>query len=288
MSSISFRWLAVALCLCSVVIFLGNSGGAAASGNFFTGAPSTGGGTEGTCNTCHRGGSFGEPAINVSFAVGDSTVNISEYVPGQTYRVTVALGYDNEPSGYGFSSQFLTTGTTPIVNAGTPGNPAADVRITQGGNGRTYVEQSRRGQDSLFTFDWTAPQAGTGTVTYYVSGNLINNAAGTGGDNGSSSPTVITLNEGAPLSTRYFSSIPHALFPNPTFGAATLRVTPPVAGEYELKLMSIDGRFVRTRMHQLGAQSATVEVPSLDLPAGIYAVSLTGQGSRLTSRLVVR
>jgi len=287
MTNFNFRYFAIFIAMSGALLFLGNSSGPAANNNFFTGAPSAGGGTESTCSTCHNNGGFGEPVLNVTFASGDSTLSVLEYVPGQTYQVTVAVGYGGTaPSGYGFSSQFLKDATP----AGTPANPGDGVRISNGpaGSERRYIEHSARSVDSTFTFDWTAPEAGTGEVDYYVTGNLVNAAQGTGGDNGSTSPTIITLTEGVASSVRYFTSIPHALYPNPTLGASTLRITPATSGDYMLELRSIDGRFVRTATHRLTAGLTEIAVPSQNLPAGVYAVQLTGEGSRLVSRLVVR
>jgi hypothetical protein len=289
MLTTNLRFLAVLLALGVALLFLGNSNGPAANGNFYTGAPSAGGGTESTCSTCHRSGNFGEPVINVTFSEGGSSVALTEYVPGQTYTVTVAVGYGgNEPSAFGFSSQFLNLATSPATTAGTLANPSSDARITRAGNGRNYAEHRMRGQDGLFTFEWTAPQAGAGAVNYYVTGVLANSAGGTSGDNGSTAPTIITLAEGTPSNTRYLTSIPHALFPNPTSGAASLRVTPPLAGNYRLEVIGIDSRLIRSQSFRLSAGVTELAVPSEGLSPGVYAVQLIGEGSRLVTRLVVR
>lgn len=289
MFNTNFRLLAVLLALGVALLFLGNSSGPAANGNFYTGAPSAGGGTESTCNTCHSSGNFGQPIINVTFSDGSTSGALTQYVPGQTYTVTVAIGYGgNVPAAFGFSSQFLNIASSPATTAGTLSNPSADARITTAGSGRSYAEHRMRGQDSLFTFDWTAPEAGQGEVNYYVTGVLSNAAAGTGGDNGSSAPTIITLAEGTTSNVRYLTNIPHALFPNPTSGGATLRVTPPLAGDYQLEVMGIDSRLIRSQSFRLAAGPTELAVPSEGLSPGVYAVQLTGQGSRLISRLVVR
>jgi len=131
MYSSNLRYLAALLPLVAAVLFLGNSGGPAANGNFKTGAPSAGGGTEQTCSQCHSSGSFGEPVINVSFAQDGMPVELTEYTPGETYRVTVAIGYGaTAPAAYGFSSQFLNIANSPATPVGVPGNPDAATQST--------------------------------------------------------------------------------------------------------------------------------------------------------------
>lgn len=289
MFSSNLRYLAALLPLAAAILFLGNSGGPAANGNFKTGAPSAGGGTEQTCSQCHNSGSFGEPVINVSFALDGMPVELTQYTPGTTYRVTVAVGYGaSAPAAYGFSSQFLNIANSPATPVGVPGNPASGTQITDGDASRKYIEHSAPSVDSTFSFDWTAPEAGEGTVSYYVSGNLVNRASGTGGDNGSTAPTIISLEEGAPSATRNFAAIPHTLFPNPTSGPASLTVTPPSAGGYTLSVSGLDGRTISSQTINLSAGTTTLPVASDNLKPGIYVVQLMNVDSRLVSRLVIQ
>jgi hypothetical protein len=289
MYSSNLRYLAALLPLAAAILFLGNSGGPAAAGNFKTGAPSAGGGTEQTCSQCHNSGSFGEPIINVSFEQDGMPVELTQYTPGVTYRVTVAVGYGNTaPAAYGFSSQFLNIANSPATPVGMPANPAAGTQISNGSAGRMYIEQSTPSTDSTFSFDWTAPEAGEGTVSYYVAGNLVNRASGFNGDNGSTAPTIITLEEGAPSATRNFAAIPHTLFPNPTSGAASLTVTPPSAGDYTLSILGLDGRVINSNTISLSTGTTTLPVASEDLKPGIYVVQLMSSDSRLVSRLVIQ
>jgi len=292
MKTSNFRFLAIISCLFATVFFLGSSSGPAINNNYYTGAPSTGGGTEGTCNTCHNSGAdtYGEPVINVSFAVGDSVVDLTAYVPGQTYRVTVAVGdgSDTAPAAYGFSSQFVNEAAMPVVNAGTLANADQSSRITDAANGRQYAEHNSSNADSTFTFDWTAPMAGEGEVKYYVAGNLVNGFGSTAGDSGSTMPTVITLAEGFPVSTRNYASIEHALFPNPTNGDATLQVNVPSAGNYQFKVLGLNGQTLSEQAQDLPAGPNQLLVPSAQLKPGIYVLQLVGTDSRLVTRLVVR
>ncbi len=287
----SSRNLVVTLPIFALLIFLSNSGGPASNGNYYTGAPSAGGGTEGTCSTCHNSGrdTYGEPVINVNFSAAGAMEELTEYQPGQTYVVTVAVGYDSiAPAAYGFSSQILSNATSPATAAGTLGNPGTGTQLSAAGNGRVYAEHRTPGTDSLFTFEWTAPAAGTGAVQLYVAGNLVNRAGGTSGDSGSTAPTIVTLTEGIPSSVRTPGPLPHRLFPNPTHGNATLTVTIPQAGDYHLLVTDLTGRALHNQRLPLLAGPNQLTVPADRLPAGVYAIALRGATHQLLTRLVVR
>lgn len=289
MTILNNRYVAVFAALGLAIFFLASSGGPAANGNYYTGAPNLNGGNEGTCNTCHSSGAgtYGEPVINVSLLADGTTSPVTEYTPGQTYMVTVAVGHTMAtPAAVGFSSQFLTA-TSPAATAGVLGSPGAGVQIIGGQGDRNYAEQSAPSTDSLFTFEWTAPEAGTGEVKMYVAANLINSNRSTSGDSGSTSPTVITFTEGVPSAVNNFATIPHRLFPNPANGAATLQVTPPASGSYALNVSGINGQILRTERLQLPAGNTQLDVPVAGLKTGVYVVSLTGADSRLVTRLLV-
>jgi hypothetical protein len=182
---------ALVLTLC-----VANSSGPAANGNYYTGAPSTGGGTEFTCNLCHNSGvgNYGVPEVSWTIAATEDGPNETTYVPGATYFVTVNVtAPTGTPAGYGFSSTFLQDGT--IDNAGMPASVDANTRITNAGNGRTYVEHNQRTPSGVWNFRWIAPTEGTGAVNIYSVGNAVNGMDSTGGDSGSPSSTVITLTE---------------------------------------------------------------------------------------------
>ena len=97
MKQFNTNLIAIGSALLAGVLFLGNSSGAANNNNYNTGAPSAGGGQELTCSLCHRSGSYGEPQVAVTFAEQGSDVfgELTTYTPGQTYRVSVAVGYLN-------------------------------------------------------------------------------------------------------------------------------------------------------------------------------------------------
>ncbi len=244
---------------------------------------------ESTCNTCHNTGSFGEPQLAITFSDenGDEA-NPTSYRPGQTYTVTVAVGHTMEaPAARGFQSQILDASNNV---AGVMGSPGTGVQISTGpaGSGRQYAEHNTPNVDSTFTFEWTAPEAGAGEIKMYVVGNLVNRASGTSGDNGSTSPTILTFEEGTPVSTRNPGFSETRLFPNPANGPVSLSVRPEVAGDYTLRVLDITGRELNRNGLRLTAGNELIPVPTASLQPGIYLVELSGENGRLLERLLVR
>ncbi|WP_116126855.1 choice-of-anchor V domain-containing protein [Lewinella sp. IMCC34183] len=258
------------------------SGGPAASGaRGYTGAPSSGGGTEGTCSICHGGGTFGEPRLALRFDGSTPTA----YRPGQTYRVTVAVRPGTgTANGYGFQAQFLNSAST---TAGTLGEAADFTQISTLSDGRVYAEHQAVNQDSLFSFDWTAPEAGTGEVSVYLVGNTVNDNGGTSGDNGSTAPLLLTLSEDATTATADAGRTPEAVraFPNPFYGTTRIQLPAEVTGWVDTQLYGADGRLLERATRAAG--SLTAELTGR--PAGTYRLVITDDsGRRYVSSLVKR
>ena len=267
-----------------VVLFLlvgYSSGPASSNGSGFTGAPSAGGGQEAVCGTCHSGGAFGTPRLEARFAGMEAL----RYTPGQTYSVTVSVRPESgNPAGYGFQAQFLDDSRPILLPAGTLSGPDAATQIATLDNGRSYAEHNGPHTDSLFTFDWTAPAAGTGPVTLYLTGNLVNRAAGDGGDNGSPTPYQLTLSEGSATTPVHDAATdaPIALAPNPTPGPVRLTIGEAAGGKYAVRLLDQAGRLVRSATYALSPGPSTLSLDLTALPAGLYFAQITGPGLRRT------
>jgi PKD repeat protein len=133
-----------------------------------TGAPG-----EGNCTSCHTG-------TAISSGTAWSAINISgmptAYVPGTNYSLTLN-GSSAATAKNGFQLVVLNSSnaSTGALTAGT-----GTSTIT---TGKVYLRQTTASVSS-WTFNWTAPSSGTGTVTFYVSFNGSNNNNSSGsGDN---------------------------------------------------------------------------------------------------------
>ncbi len=158
-----------------------------------TGAPS-----ETTCASCHSGG--------LNDGVGTLTIGgvPTAYTPGQKYSLTVSLARTGK-SRWGFElTSLYATGNAFAGTLEAPSNLTA----LQTKSSKVYVSDTiELGADGTFagtangpvtwTFDWTAPAAGGGSVVFYAVGVAANNDANDGSGD-LTYTTNVTAAEGSP------------------------------------------------------------------------------------------
>lgn len=148
---------------------------------------------ETTCTSCHSG------TINTgggSVTITSPNLTGWEYAPGQTYTINVTVAQatiglfalDFEallPSGANAGTLVITNSTETQIKT-----------VTVSGNVRNNVVQKLDGglttDSHTFTFNWTAPVSGTGSITFYVAGLACDADGGTSGDETYTSSQVVT------------------------------------------------------------------------------------------------
>ena len=292
----------IALCLVSFIIS-SYSHGAASNGYDCTGAE-TGLGNPAGCS-CHNAGTTTTVTIELDSAGTPTT----HYKGGKTYTVKITGKNTSTTSlpKFGFQLGVIKGSaavTTPVnagsftapyptgtsYNAPSSGNyvvglveqtSAQTATTGSGGSGTTYVE----------TFNWTAPVAGTGTISFWGVVNAVNGDGGTSGDKYNLNHVII--NEW-PLGTgiagiETASDFNFTLFPNPTTDKIYLRYNLEKSSHVSLTLYDIAGKFVMELQNgtiNAGEQQIDANVSSLQ--KGIYIVTLTVDGVKTTKRIIVQ
>lgn len=226
------------------------------------------------CGTCHAGGAF---APRLTATLRDDDGRRGTYVPGATYTLRVVTEAAGAPAGYGFQVVALDE---RLAAAGAYGEPPEGFQVTEL-DGRPYVEHARLQSRDTLEVEWTAPPAGTGTVTVYAAGNAVNGADGSFGDN--AAEDVLTLAEARAVATAD---------PNP----ADVRVLARGRGRYRLSLpAATDVRGLSLVVHDaLGRGLLTRALASaqtaFELPrgAGPAYVTLVRDGRPVFARALVR
>jgi hypothetical protein len=130
------------------------------------------------CTGCHT--SFQVNSGPGSISITSSNLTNWEYVPGQTYHISVAISQTNVPLfGFGFevlkTSNNTSTGTFTITNRVETQTKSAIVN----GASRANVVQKKNGgltsNSHTFNFDWTAPTTNVGNIKFYTAGNASDN-----------------------------------------------------------------------------------------------------------------
>lgn len=258
------------------ILLQGFSSGPASSNRDVTGGPFG----SNNCSMCHSGGNFTSSLAAVVTDASGATV--TEYIAGQTYTVTFTVNATGA-SGYGMQMVSLDASNN---QAGTLSNTSSNAKVTSL-NGRQYLEHNRRSSSNTFTAEWTAPAAGTGSVTIYASGMAVNANGGTSGDDPTTSITA-TLVEGSATGVHTVAEegLTMSLFPVPNNGSFSLQnnQSEPVQ---RVRIVTLAGKEVaQQNVHVV--KGATEVLNFENLTPGIYTIVAEGETIRQVQNIVVQ
>lgn len=175
-----------------------------------SGAP---GDASGSCKNCHNNVGSYTTTLALTLLNKDS-VEVNQYVPGESYKVKLKVSGTNNPKSYGF--QMVSLAGSSNLNAGTWSNFGTKVKsltLKVSGNNRNYLVQSSPKTDGLFEAVWKAPATDLGNVTFYFAGLAVNLNGRDSGDNHTTGSKIIksSLTATSDQTTGTASSI----WPNP-------------------------------------------------------------------------
>lgn len=177
----------------------------------FTGSPGDGQ----ICVLCHQG-----PTPTAISGAITSNVPVTGYVPGNTYAITAQISrVGHNRFGFQISPQDNFANALGVLT-----DITTETQVTGSGTYITHTTSGTYGTDSkTWIFDWTAPNAGTGNVTFYGAFNATNNNGSNNGDTIFSSMITIpedisTTTDAANRQNNFFS-----IYPNPA--AEEIRLT---------------------------------------------------------------
>jgi uncharacterized protein (TIGR03437 family) len=143
---------------------------------------------------CHTSSASGGPVNPAGGSVVATFSGGTTYTPGQTQTVTVTIS-DPQNKSYGFQMSARLGTTTSDLSTKQGGTfvlgPGTQVlcdnnsirKTTCPANAPVEFIEHTSPSTKAFTFQWTAPAAGSGPVTFYVAGNAVNgNGREDGGD----------------------------------------------------------------------------------------------------------
>jgi Secretion system C-terminal sorting domain len=256
-----------------VLLIVQTTGNDAHSNNSGAPAGRTGSPADGaTCNgsNCHAGLTTPSATQIIS-----SNVPSTGYLAGQTYTITATCAQTGiNKYGFQISPQSLNgtlLGQLVVTNATT-------TKIV-GGKYITHTASGTAGMGTkTWTFNWVAPAAGTGDVTFYGAFNFANSSSTASGDIIRSNTLIIsedsTTSGIAPVDGDQLSTI---LYPNPILNDATLRVSLTAQENVTVKILSLNGQLLAEPMDFLGLPGTNdfeIQIPS-NLISGTYKLMVT-------------
>jgi hypothetical protein len=251
-----------------------------------TGSPFDNGGVACNVSGCHSGSTVINPT-------GWITSNIpgTGYIPGNTYTISTAATLTScVRFGFEISPQ-TTTGALAGTNIITD---AVNTRFSS--SNPKYVTHTSTGSNAMSTpgtkswsFNWTAPAGGTGTVTFYGAFNCANNNNSSTGDQIYLSTLTVPEDVSVSWVKPENNSYAFDVFPNPASGTINISVNAIHPMIYHVRLMDVSGKEVR------GFETAEVsgnisQKTSLSLDGvnpGIYFLQIVSEGSVATKKIAV-
>lgn len=238
-----------------------------------TGSP----GDNSTCfNNCH-GNSPGNGNQNEVTTINHD-IPLDGYIPGTTYNVSVEC-VGNGTSSFGFS---LTCEDGAGDNVGTLIN-GTGTQTNGSGNYVTHLSNTGGIGSKTWNFQWTAPSAGTGSVTFYSASIYGNGNNSNSGDFMVLAENGAVENVGAGILEVTEGEI--GLFPNPastevSFGSR------PVDEPIGFEIYDLSGKLVQQGGFEAG-DMPTIELDRASMVGGMYLLKLSDDRTELIQKFLV-
>lgn len=251
-----------------IALMSSSSGRANVWGQAVTGAP---GDTNKTCASsgCHASNAF---SPNASLSIQDENGNmVSQYLPGSTYDVTLAIETSGMPSAYGFQMVALTADDSPATEWIDLGSNVQSVQLGE----RNYIEHNSPSSSNEFKTKWVAPIEAVGDITFYFAANAVNGNGSPTGDGGTSSTFVMSEFSTSSID---IPEVSITLFPNPANDVVTIKG---YENEFCYSIFNINGKLVQ-KAKQVGISTLNIS----DLRPGLYFITLQNDNQNVTKKLI--
>ena len=236
-----------------------------------------------TCTACHSGTASNRDGMITS------DIPDSGYIPGGVYTITVSItqsgiskwGFECSPqdgSGNLLGSLAITNSTeTKLVGS--------NVYVTHKTGGNTSTTAGSKS----WSFHWTAPAAGTGSVPFYASVLAANNSGSDIGDL-TFKDTYTVFEDPNTGIVEKANTLDFAVFPNPVEGN-TIQVNFNANAEStsRIRVMSLNGLLVSEINHiatSNGNQQTTLNLDNL--AKGVYFIEIQNHLGNKTTRFIRR
>ncbi|MDC3220404.1 T9SS type A sorting domain-containing protein [Flavobacteriales bacterium] len=233
---------------------------------FSAGAPAgnSGAPNDNTCAaSCHNTSNVGD----VTFT---TDIPSEGYTPGETYNINVT-GSTATSQKYGF--QLAVRGGLDMADV--IGTLISDGGVTtqfSSSSNKDYLTHNGAliGAEGSWDFQWTAPNTGTGTATFYVAMIAANGADGAGGDEGLSGSLVVEEHIMTSIETNVGSEL--AVYPQLV---KELFFIENAKGK-TYQIYSMNGQLISS-----GMLNSEREELSLNAESGAYIVKVEGESKKI-------
>jgi hypothetical protein len=223
-----------------------------------TGSPGDGG----SCTGCHSGTATTSPGLITS------NIPLSGYVPNQTYTITASVTQSGKTK-FGFevspqNTSGIKKGTMVITNSTATQLISAGKYVTHKTAGTSFSTGT-----ATWSFDWIAPAAGSGDLTFYGAFNITNANGSSSGDIIKLSTLAVTEDLSAGVEDLLVSDQVN-VFPNPV--QDNLRITSSSLPDAPINISIINIAGQEVKKIEEAAINSVINLE--DLAAGYYVLKI--------------
>jgi hypothetical protein len=245
------------------------------SPNARTGSPGDGN------NTCAISGCHTGSAVQNRAGIITSNIPVEGYTPGQKYTITATTKSTRQNFGFQISPQSMSgalLGVMSITNQ-------SETKLTGGGKYITHTAtaQSPTGVKA-WSFDWTAPAAGTGNVTFYGCFNYANGDGGTGGDSIVRSTLVVTEKLLSGVEANAFTKLGFNIFPMPANNELNLKNNHNVFVS-SVQIFDINAKLMMVKEVET---DGSIKLNIENLPIGTYLININDSNKSLATTKFIK
>ena len=235
--------------------------------------------------TCSQGGCHNSSPVSTLSVVMTSNVPVSGYIPGTTYSVTATFNRTGHTK-FGFeASAELGSGSQIILMENSP--------ETQLAGSSKYVQHTGSGisgtNSKTWNFAFTAPAAGSGTITFYGSFNASNSNFAASGDSIFTSQLAISEDLTASVNNNIFKTTEVKVYPTIVSSDLSVRYTLTTDAQISIRIIDLNGRTVKviSSEKQFAGEHA-VSLDCTDIANGTYFVHTSIGGQWSTDKIIIQ
>ena len=247
----------------------GNAGGAP-SGK--TGSPAD----ASNCTGCHSG------TATTSAGLITSNVPVTGYIPGTTYNITATVsvtginkfGFEVSPQ----STAGVKKGTLVVTSP-------TETQLIGSGKYITHKSTGTAGVGSrTWTFDWTAPAAGSGNLKLYGAFVAANGNGTNSGDQVILSSLAVNENLSAGIAEAIDIAANWIVYPNPAKDKISLETIDSDNTINTVEIIDITGKQLKIIENETLSQNKTIDIS--DLQSGVYVLIINTDKGRVTKKFI--
>ena len=227
------------------------------------------------CSSCHSG----TPQSASNWIT--SNIPLTGYVPGASYTITLT-GTHTGVALFGFEltaedSSSAKVGSFTITNS-------TETRLTNGMHAVTHTANgiTPTNNSKSWSFEWTAPAAGSGSVTFYASLNAANGNSVTSGDVIYNTNIAYKQDLSIGIDDKKFDNELFHISPNPVNNILSIEVAS--IQSYEVKILDLAGKMIISA--QFDGGFGTKNINTSTLPKGIYIIKIQNDNRSFSKQFI--